>query len=321
MKFVTLRQSTPEWLDWRRTGITASDVSVLFDRNPYKTEWKLWAEKSGLQAEDDLDANPYVRRGKVFEHLLREHVSNDRDIGIIPVCVEHDTIPFLKASLDGLDHMGRPWEFKIPSSRHFEEVRKDRIDSEPAQRYWPQVQQQLLVTGAAEGYIVFGNLGSLKDTRQCARVMEYIVIPIPADQDFHQKIIEKSEAFLRRVKDGDEPAKDPDRDVFAPQDALQAEKWSKAASDLLPLLEKKRRLRIELDSLDEEIDRIGAPIVDVLDVNKFGEFAGVRATRVDRKGKVDWQSFVKSKGYDPEDEKIVGPFRRVGSTNYLFTPL
>lgn len=93
MKFVNLAQSSPKWLDWRKTGVTASDVSCLFGNNPYKTEWRLWAEKTGLQAEDGIEGNPYVRKGKLFEHMLREHVVEDRDIGIFPACVEHDTIP------------------------------------------------------------------------------------------------------------------------------------------------------------------------------------------------------------------------------------
>ncbi len=319
MKLIRLTQSTPAWLDWRRTGITASDVSCLFGTNPYKTEWKLWAEKSGLQAEDDLSGNPYVRRGKVFEHMLREHVVDERNIGIMPVCVEHDGFPYLKASLDGIDRHKRPWEFKIPSPNNFEEVCAHRINSEPAQRYLLQVQHQTLVTGAREGYLIFGNID---DSGSTPRVVKYILLTIPADPSLHRTIIEKSKEFMRRLKERDAPAKDPDRDLFAPQNPQDAARWQTASQKLIPLLQQKAELERKLEHLKEGIKAESRPIVDVLGNNKFGEFSGLRATRVDRKANVDWIAYLKDNGHDTTDENKVGPYRKAGSGHYYkFTAL
>jgi putative phage-type endonuclease len=318
MKLVPLAQSTPEWLDWRKAGITASDVSCLFHTNPYKTEWKLWAEKSGLQAEDDIEGNPFVRRGKTFEHMLREHVVNARNVGIMPACAEHGTVPYLRASLDGIDRNRRPWEFKIPSPNNFEEVRKHQLNSEPAKRAHLQVQHQLLVTGASEGYLVFGNID---DSGRVAKVTEYILLIIPADPELHQAILEKSLEFMRRLAERDEPPKDPDRDLFAPQSGTDAVRWQEAAAKVLPLLALKADLKVQISAVEKQLESAARPILDVLGSNKAGEFAGLRAIRVDRTGSVDWTAFVKAHGFDPTDETLVGPFRKAGSSNHQFTAL
>lgn len=63
MKIVNLSQREEDWLDWRRQGVTATDAAILLNRSPYKTRWRLWAEKTGYAREVDLSLNPLVRRG------------------------------------------------------------------------------------------------------------------------------------------------------------------------------------------------------------------------------------------------------------------
>lgn len=317
MKLIRVTQSSPQWHDWRRTGVTASDVSCLFGQNPYKTEWKLWAEKTGVRAEDDIMGNPYVRRGKALEHMLREHVVDDLDVGIMPVCVEHDTIPYLKASLDGIDRHRRPWEFKVPSPGNYEEVRQHGISSDPAKQYYFQVQHQLLVTGADEGYLIFGEID---DSKAVARVIDYTLLVIKADPALHQQIIEKSKEFMRRVVEQDEPAKDPDRDLFAPESQYDAMRWKDAGDKLIPLLAQKTALERKLEELKETIDAEAKPIIEVMGTNKFGEFSGLRATRCDRKGTVDWQAFHHDNGLVVDENKVAA-YRKADTTYYKFTAL
>ncbi len=318
MKFIDLAQSSPEWLDWRRTGITASDVSALFGTNPYKTEWKLWAEKTGLQMEDDLGGNPYVRRGKVFEQMLREHVVRHRSIGIMPVCVEHDTIPYLKASLDGICRNKRPWEFKIPSPDHYADVVKKAEKSEYFKQYWPQVQHQLLVTGASEGYLIFGDLD---ESTTPPRIADYKLFVIPADPSFHEQIRNRAAEFMDRVARRVEPAKDPNRDLFAPHDPADAQVWRDVAEVVNPMIELKQSLRKQIEELDKKIKESAAPAVAILGLNKFGEFAGLRITRVDRSQNIDYPALLEAKGLDPTDETLVGPYRKVASKSFKFTAL
>ena len=48
MKIVDLTQRSPDWLRWRAQGVTASEAAIVLGRSPYKTPWRLWAERTGL---------------------------------------------------------------------------------------------------------------------------------------------------------------------------------------------------------------------------------------------------------------------------------
>ena len=45
MKVIDLSQRTPAWHQWRIAGVTASEAPIIMGRSPYKTPWRLWAEK------------------------------------------------------------------------------------------------------------------------------------------------------------------------------------------------------------------------------------------------------------------------------------
>lgn len=307
MQLVSLQQSTPEWLEWRRGGITASDISCLFGSNPWKTEWRLWAEKSGIEAEDDIEGNPYVRRGRMFEHMLRERIASDRRIGLFPVCATHDTHRRIRASLDAIDPQRRPWEMKIPSPGNWQRVLKDGLSSEPAQRCLLQLQHQMLVTGSAEGFLVFGDLD---DDWSSPAIREYRIFVIAADPDIHAEIVRKAEVFLHAVDNGVEPQRDPMRDLFAPRSASDVQDWQQSAARLIPLLDRKAALRKSLKEVEDAIETASDPILRILGPNKTGQFSGIRAVQVERQGTVNWKSLVTSLGADPDDPATTGPFRK-----------
>ncbi|MCV5871070.1 endonuclease, partial [Escherichia coli] len=69
----------------------------------------------------------------------------------------------------------------------------------------PQVQHQLLVTGAKQGWLVFYRNGQLK---------EFV---ITRDEPMIKEIVAKGTIFWKRVTERKEPEKDPKRDLFIPQ--------------------------------------------------------------------------------------------------------
>ncbi len=62
MNVMNLNQRTPEWNTWRAAGVTASEAPIILGRSPYKTPWRLWAERTGVTTPEDLSANPFVQR-------------------------------------------------------------------------------------------------------------------------------------------------------------------------------------------------------------------------------------------------------------------
>ena len=318
MNIRPLQQGTPEWHAWRQAGVTASEIAVLLGLSPWKTRWQLWAEKSGLRQPDTLDSNPHVRRGRRFEHLLRETVARARGIGLLPVCIEHPAHPVLRASLDGIDPRGRPWELKIPSAGNFESVRRDRLDSAQAQQYLPQIQQQMLCAGASEGWLVFGRLS---DTGREARVVDHLALCVPADPTLWERIIEAATAFHEQVRTGRAPEKDPARDLFAPTSAEEARIWAEQADLLIPLLQRKAALEAELAQIRTRIADHAAPVKTILGPHKAGAFAGLRITRTTRQGGVDWRAYMAAKGDDPADAALLAPFRTKGACFHQLTVL
>ena len=51
-----------DWLEWRRTGIGASDVPALLGLSAWTTPWALWADKIGLLDLDDTDGDTDDRK-------------------------------------------------------------------------------------------------------------------------------------------------------------------------------------------------------------------------------------------------------------------
>ncbi len=49
MKVIDLSQRTPAWHQWRIAGVTASEAPIIMGRSPYKTPWRLWAEKNWIR--------------------------------------------------------------------------------------------------------------------------------------------------------------------------------------------------------------------------------------------------------------------------------
>lgn len=57
------------WLDWRRGGLGASDISAVLGLSPWDSPWSLWAEKVGLTP--PKDSNESMDFGRYAEHMIR----------------------------------------------------------------------------------------------------------------------------------------------------------------------------------------------------------------------------------------------------------
>ena len=69
--------SRAEWLEWRMSDVTASDVAALFGCHPYgRTRLGLWAEKQGLTT--GLADNAALRRGRWGEPAVLAMLADER---------------------------------------------------------------------------------------------------------------------------------------------------------------------------------------------------------------------------------------------------
>jgi putative phage-type endonuclease len=142
-----LKQNTPEWHRWRLQGIGASDAPVVMGDAPFRTRRFLWSVKTGLACESAV--GPAARRGRALEHAARVAYERDTGIQMEPLCLVHDGLEWMRASLDGLSFDGSiALEIKCPwGSRDQTALREGRIPT----HYYAQVQHQLEVCSNSVG--------------------------------------------------------------------------------------------------------------------------------------------------------------------------
>lgn len=284
MKVVNLEPRSDAWLEWRRTGASASDAAIVMKRSKDKTYWRLWAEKVGLAEPEDLSNNPYVQYGIANEDLARQALEAKFPGELaIPVCAVSVGYPWMRASFDGLISGSRPVEFKCPADSTFEDVRANGTKSEFYQLYWCQVQHQLAVSGAKEGFLVFWKFQE-----------DLIIFRIERDEAFIFDLVKECETFTTLVEKRKAPDKDPERDVYVPTGRLaaawvSASDFVKDCDDRINILQQKIE-RIEMSRKNALLE-----LQTLMGGFYNAEYNGVRVTRYTQAGKVDYNRLLKDK--------------------------
>lgn len=281
MKFVDVRQRTPEWHAWRKQGIGATMAAPIVRQHPDKTPWRLWAEMHGKVPVPDLSVIPQVRMAIYLEPYALQWFQKQYGGECLPVCGEYDEFPVIRASFDGLLENFEPVEVKIHADPIFFDVRDNGTASEHYKLHWWQVQHQLLVSGGKRGYLLFYH------TRETPLVFE-----IERDEAVLQTLVVEELAFWNLYRDAREPVKDPKRDFFLPEGETLS-KWILAADKIRRL----ERLRARIETRLNQVKSLRAEQLTEM-VSLMGDFMlaeahGVRVTRFIQNGKVDWNSFVK----------------------------
>lgn len=140
---IALEQNTDEWLEFRRSVIGASDANIIMGQSKYSTRSKLLEEKRN-PSETKQETSFAAERGHKVEDKKRAVIGFEFNLDLQTAILKHNDLP-ISASLDGWDQdKNIPWEHKLLGKDHFEAAKKGIFP----EIYKPQVQQQLLITGA-----------------------------------------------------------------------------------------------------------------------------------------------------------------------------
>jgi putative phage-type endonuclease len=181
---LSLDQGTAEWHAWRRRIIGASDAPVIMGENPWKSVDRLLAEKNGL--EEGFRGNAKTRRGAQLEPAARSLYESRIKRKVPPAVLQRRDRVWQGASVDGIDNMGsRVVEIKCGESvyRHVARFKA------PPTYYMGQLQHILAVTELDEIHLFCYWPGYPE-----------IMINVPRDQVYIGRLIEKEEAFFKRVR-------------------------------------------------------------------------------------------------------------------------
>ena len=277
MKVVDVSQRSDAWRVWRSQGVSASEAAIIMNRSPYKTPWRLWAEKTGLVLEQPMDNNPLIRAGIQQEPAALQHFEEKHDVLLLPICGESERYPLMRASFDGLSEDNEPVEVKCPHESTFLDVLLNREHSVAYQLYWCQLQQQLLIAEANRGFLYFYHQG------------QTVEFAIARDEVFLTQLIATAMDFWSAVKLGKEPNKDPERDLFLPKGPTELQ-WQQLAADYRHNALQMEALKGQLKALDAQQDDLEQHLVGLMGDYLAAEHSGLRVNRFQMQGPIDYKA-------------------------------
>lgn len=281
MKIIDIAQGSTPWHAWRKQGITSTDAAVLLGRSKYKSVWRIWAEKLGKLPEEDLSQNFHVQRGIRDEDKARQVFEHKHDDLILPVCAQSEDVPIMRASLDGLSNNGEPVELKCPGEAVWKQVCTQGENAKAYQLYEPQLQHQILVTGADRGFLAFYFQGELRE------------FEVPRNESLIQDLISKSISFWEHIEKQREPEKDPILDFYIPQDE-EIPQWMDAATKYQKLYSAIQLRKKRLALLEKYKEAQADALEKLMDKYRHAEYGGVKVTRFERKGAVNYKALVEA---------------------------
>jgi putative phage-type endonuclease len=266
-----LQQNTPEWHQWRQQGLGASDAPVVMGEAGFRSPRMLWAVKTGRTPEGA--SGPAARRGRELERLARRAYERQSGTQMEPLCLVHDELRWMRASLDGLSFDGSTvLEIKCPISADTQAAAKrGHIPPE----YYAQLQHQLEVSRAAEAhYWSFdGRAGTL--------------IRVTPDREYQKRLVEAEARFWELVQKNvwPEPA-------GGELDLSANPKWRQLALSY-------RDAKLRLDAATAEEHKLRAILENLATARRtFG--CGVEVLRSSRKGAVDYRAIPELRGINLE---------------------
>ena len=135
-----LEQGSQEWLEWRHSGIGASEASTVMGDNRFQSPSELLYQKKN---KINTEPNEKMKLGTSLEPYARDLYIEENGVLVNPLCLQSKKYSWLIASMDGItDDFSHIVEIKCGESAYWQ-ANKDIVPS----YYYGQLQHQLLITG------------------------------------------------------------------------------------------------------------------------------------------------------------------------------
>ena len=318
MNIININQNTDEWLEWRNTGLGASDAATILGKNPYQTAFDLWEIMTNRKKPLDLSNNPNVQRGNELEPLARASAEKFLKMKLDVLCATESNDPYVMASFDGINLDNEiVCELKCPHETTFLDVASKKRKSAFYLVYWIQVQQQLYVSKAKKAYLIFFLKGEKGEKN---KLLPFEILP---DIEFQQnELVPALKSFWYMVKNNVEPP----RDVIRDRCIINESFWRSVAN---PFADKNLRLTEltkESNALKTELEPLKALMISLMGQNHLAESNGVRVKKFPKKGKVKYDQLItdllaklKQQGFDIDKGVLLDRYREEQSFQHRFT--
>lgn len=203
MIILPIIQKTPDWHEWRATGLGASDVAAAMGKNPYKSAKRLMDEKMKLRYKA-VDGSPKkefcnarMQRGTFLEpFVLGLYKKVIKDVELETVCGQSEEFPWLIASFDAIS-LDRKLvvEIKCPS----DQLHADALSGKVPEYYFWQVMAQLVVSEAPKGHYV-----SYSDSKMFLREHQMKIVQVFLTEEHKMQLVSTTKKwwdnFLKQRK-------------------------------------------------------------------------------------------------------------------------
>lgn len=274
-----LKQRSPEWHEFRRNHIGASDAPAIMGVSPWKDVKQLYNEKTSMPEISD-NSNAAMRRGLQLEPVALALFEDETGYLMSPSVLVHPYIKFMSASLDGIELDGKCIvEIKCPGS----EDHKIALDNAVPEKYIPQLQHQMEVCGMDWMYYMSYRSDS-----------DYKIIEVKKDHDYTNNLILKEREFWDRVQRKEPPEDRCNKELLNQDWIYLIDEWNQIQNN------KQLNERREAEIKEEMLKLANYSPLQVGDL---------KITKSIRKGNVEYSQIPQLKGVDLE------PYRK-GSSEY-----
>lgn len=242
-----------EWLAQRMTGIGASDSPAILGLSPFKSEFQVWAEKSGEVEPEDLSDNEPVEFGIRLERPIAEAYADrtGRSVAMWPQfeIVRDPERKWFCCTPDATQHDDAKGEglLQIKTTSAYKSA---EWSDGPPEYYLVQLQHELAVTGFDWGTLVVLIGGQRLRYFDCERNDRFIAALIP-----------RLEKFWRMVESGQPPPIDgslatakilarlhPDDDGSTVALPMECIEWAKKLQDAKAAIKAQKELEQEAEN-------------------------------------------------------------------------
>lgn len=279
MNEILLEQGTQEWLDFRSNRIGASDVAPILGLSPYTTRLGLWKEKMGIcPPKHESYAMKY---GKENEVWVRSQMNVLLECNFEPKCFVDEVNDWLMCSVDGIDvEKGVIIEIKCANQEDHDLACRKIVPT----KYIPQLQTIMYVC----------DVGKIWYCSYHKQDLQYFCVP--RSYAYLDEMIPKLKDFWESLQNFEKPEITDEHKEFTKEEIQYEErsdrKWWELA--LAWTLNQKQKKKIE-----EEEKELKQEIIN-LSQEKNVKGYGLKLTKRERKGSIDYLSVVELQGIDLE---------------------
>jgi len=265
-----MQQNTPEWHNFRKNHIGASEAPYIMGISPYVTPYQLWCRKLGFMP--DAEMTSAMQRGHDLEPIALAAFEKEMGLFMTPVVLISRTVDWMSASLDGLDLDGKiAVEIKCPNR----ETHQIALNGKVPDKYIYQLQHQMMVLNVDLMY--YFSFDGQKG----------VALEVTRDDSLCEALFLHEQRFWSSIQN------------FEPPELNERDYIQKTDADWAALANRRKHVRTTIKELEKEQESIDDALIHLAN-QQNSQGAGIRVQTVPRKGLVDYTKIPELIGVDLE---------------------